>query len=553
MVRLLFGPRGGGLRGLERNLTGGSPHRRYNFRHNALRTSLLALLLVAGTAAAQTLRVAVQGDALSMDPHSLSEAVQLSLTGNIFEPLVTRDRQLKLVPGLALRWTAVAPTTWRFELRRGVRFHDGTPFTADDVVFSIQRARGEGSDLRTQLASVRDVRRTDDFTVEVLTHTPNAILPDLLTTTYMLSQRWATANGAQSPVDRRQGNENAASFQANGTGPFRLHERRPDVRTVLKRHTGHWGATDGNVTEVVFQPIASDATRVAALASGAVDLIDPVPLQDVPRLQANKSLRVEQVPESRIIFLGFDQQRDELLYSSVKGRNPFKDLRVRQAFYQAIDVDSIVQRLLRGAARPAALMVAEGMRGHSAELDRRMPYDPAAARRLLAEAGYVQGFELMLNCPSDRYVNDAEICQAVAAQLARVGIRIRLQTEPKASYFPRILQRNTSFYMAGWSPAGFDALHAIYALMATPAGGQGQWNLGSYSQPRIDALVKAIQAETDSVKRTALLQQALALHRDDVGHIPLHQQFLTWAMRANVEAPMRADNFMVFDWVKLRN
>ncbi|RRD55892.1 ABC transporter substrate-binding protein [Comamonadaceae bacterium OH2545_COT-014] len=509
-----------------------------------------AALALPGTAAAKTLRVATQGDALSMDPHSLAEAVQLSFTGNIFEPLVTRDARLRLQPALATEWKLTAPNVWRFTLRRDVKFHDGTPFTADDVVFSILRAQGEGSDMRTQVASIRAVRKLDAHTVELETHAPNPILPDLITTVYMVSQSWAKANQAERPVDRRKGQENAASFKANGTGPFRLRERQPGVRTTLARHAGYWGQIDGNVTEVVFQPIGNDATRVAALVSGQVDLIDPVPLQDMPRLARQKTVKLLQMPESRVIFFGFDQKRDELLYSSVKGKNPFKDKRVRQAVYQAIDADALVDKVMRGAARPAGLMVAPGIRGYAASLDKRLPYDPDAARKLLAEAGYPQGFEVTLNCPNDRYVNDAEICQATVSYLARVGIKARLQAEPKALYFPKVLKRDTSFFMAGWSPAGYDAHNALFALMATPgSGGQGQWNLGAYSNPRLDELTHASQPELDAAKRNAMLQEALGIHQQDIGHIPLYQPNLAWGLRSNVNAAQRADNFMFFKWV----
>ena len=422
------------------------------FRH-ALAVGAITLGLFAQVQAA-TLRVANQGDALSMDPHSLAEAVQLAFTGNIYEGLVAYDAQLKLVPALASKWGVVKPTLWRFELRKGVQFHDGQPLTAEDVVFSIDRARGEGSDMSGNLTSIAAVRKVDANTVEVQTKEPNPILPNLLATIYIMNRAWAEANGALKPVDRRKGTENSASFKANGTGPYRLRERQPGVRTVLVRNGNYWGKIEGNVTDVVFQPISNDGTRVAALLSNEVDLIDPVPLQDVARLKSNSQLKIMQGPEARVIFLGFDQQRDELLYSSVKGKNPFKDKRVRQAVYQAIDTTTIIDKVMQKAARPAALMVAEGMQGYSAALDKRLPFDPAAARRLLAEAGYPEGFEVTLNCPNDRYVNDARICQAVAANLARVAIKVNVQADPKALYFPKVLKRDTSFFMVGWIPAG---------------------------------------------------------------------------------------------------
>ena len=518
-------------------------------------TACLGALLI-GTAAApavaKTVRIGNQGDVLSMDPHSLAEAVQLSFLGNVFEPLVTRDAQLKLTPALALRWTLATPTLWRFELRRNVRFHDGSAFDAEDVVFSLNRARGDGSDMRTQTASIKTVRAVDPLTVEIETSTPNPILPELLTTVYIMDRQWAEAQRAERPVDSRSGTENIASFQAHGTGPYRLRERQPDVRTRLQRFGGWWGQPEGNVEEVIFLPIASDATRVAALASGEVDLIDPVPLQDVPRLKAVPALKVVQGPETRIIFLGFDQQRDELAHSSVKGANPFKDKRVRQAFTHAIDAQAIVRTVMRGAATPAALLVAKGIRGYSPALDVRVPFDPEAARKLLAAAGYAEGFAVHLNCPNDRYVNDSEICQAVAAYLARVGIKVSVQAESKSTYFPKALRREFSFFMAGWSPAGYDAHHALFSLAAKPGPGRGAWNLGAYSNPQIDELINLAQSETDAAKRDAMLQEALRIHRDDFGHLPLHQQALAWGMKQQLDVPQRADNFMFFKWMTMR-
>ena len=514
--------------------------------------ALLLMVSVPGLIEARVLRVANQGDALSMDPHSLSEAVQLSFLANIYEPLVTRDKSLALAPALAERWTLVSPTVWRFGLRRGVLFHDGASFDADDVLFSLARARGEGSDLRTQTASIREVRKLDDHTVEIETVSPTPILPELLTNVFMMDRQWAEANKAERPVDRRKGLENPATFRANGTGPYRLRERQPGVRTVLQRDVRWWGGDEGNISDVIFTPIGNDATRIAALLSGEIDLIDPVPLQDVPRLRASRDLKVVQGPESRIIFLGFDQRRDELLFSSVKGVNPFKDKRVRQALYQAIDIDTIVRTVMRGAATPAALMVSEGIRGYDKRDDVRLAYDPAASRRLLAEAGYAEGFSVRLSCPNDRYVNDSEICQAVAAQLARVGIKVNVQAESKATYFPKALRREVSFFMAGWSPAAYDAHNALFSLVATPEGKRGAWNMGAYSNARIDELTGAIQSEVDSARRDAMIREALTIHRDDVGHLPLHQQTLAWGMRRNVDAHQRADGFLFFKWVNLR-
>lgn len=521
------------------------------------RAAVLSVAVVAGAAQAVTLRVANQGDAQSMDPHALNEALQLSLLGNVYEPLVGRDPKLALTPALAARWALTAPTVWRFELRHGVRFHDGTPLTAADVVFSFQRAAGEGSDMKSYTASIKAVRAVlgagREEAIEIETATPFPILPDVISNVFIMSRAWCEANQATRPVDRRKGVENAASFKANGTGPFRLKERQPGTRTVLLRNVGYWAPVPGNVTEVVFTPIANDATRVAALLSGEVDLMEPVPLQDVARLKAAAGLKVLQGPELRTIFLGMDQRRDELLYSSVKGRNPFKDRRVRQAFYQVIDIETIRTRVMRGAATPAALMLGTGVNGHAADLDRRLPYDLEAAKRLMAEAGYASGFELGMNCPNDRYVNDAEICQAVAANLARIGVRIKLQAEPKTTYFPKILSRQTSFYLLGWTPGTYDAHDVLSALLATPDDtGRGQANLGAYSNARVDALTAMVQSETDPLRRNALIREAFELHAGDIGHLPLHQQALAWGMRKNIELVQSPDNLMPFKWVTLK-
>jgi peptide/nickel transport system substrate-binding protein len=511
---------------------------------------LVAALLASGADAA-TLRVATQSDATSMDPHSLNETSQLSLTGNVYEPLVGRDRQLGLAPALAIKWTQTSPTVWRFELRRGVKFHDGTPMTADDVVFSFKRAAGEGSDMRSALTPMKEIRKAGDFAVEIETAAPYPILPDVITQVYVLSKKWCEDNKATAPVDRRKGIENAASFRSNGTGPYRLRERQPALRSVFTRNELYWARAEGNVDEVVFTPIASDGTRVAALLSGEVDLIEPVPLQDIDRLRAN-GVKVLQGPELRTIFLGMDQHRDELLFSSVKGKNPFKDKRVRQAVYQAIDIETIKSRVMRGAATPTGVLMAPGVKGFAPELNKRLPYDPEASKKLLAEAGYPSGFEVAMNCPNDRYVNDSAICLAVAANLARVGIRLNLQTESKATYFPKIISRNTSMYLLGWTPATYDAHNVLAGLVSTQDDkGAGQGNHGRYSNAKTDELIQKIQTETDQAKRNELIRQAFKVVVDEVGYIPLHQQALAWGMNKKLELTQPADNFMPFKWMTL--
>ena len=346
-----------------------------------------AVAILSAASYAQTVRIGNQGDSLSMDPHSLSESVQLSVTSNVYEPLVGRSQTLALAPALATSWKQTSPTVWRFELRKGVKFHDGTPFTADDVLFSLARAASEGSDMKSYVNEIKEVRKVSDHVVEIETKAPFPILPDALSVVYVMSKKWSQDNQAMTPVDRRKGIENAASFRANGTGPYRLRERQPNVKTTFVRDGNYWGKIEGNVVNVEFTPIGNDATRVAALLSGQVDVIDPVPLQDIARINASGKAKVMQGPELRTIFLGMDQKRDELLYSNVKGKNPFKDKRVRQAFYQAIDINGIQRTVMRGASTPTALLIGPGINGFDPAMNTRLPYDPEASKKLLAEAG----------------------------------------------------------------------------------------------------------------------------------------------------------------------
>lgn len=521
-----------------------------------LKKNLLAIAMLGALAfgaQAQTVRIANQGDSLSMDPHSLNESLQLSVTGNVYEGLVGRNKDLSPAPALATSWKQTSPTVWRFELRKNVLFHDGKPFTADDVLFSFARTQVEGSDMKSYTNDVKEVRKINDHVVEIETKAPFPILPDVISLVYIMSKKWSEENQATRPVDRRKGVENAASFRANGTGPYRLRERQPNVRTTFVRNGNYWGKIDGNVQEVVFTPIGNDATRVAALLSGEVDVMEPVPVQDLDRVNSSANARVMVGPELRTIFLGMDQSRNELLYSNIKGKNPFKDKRVRQAFYQAIDIDGIQKTVMRGASKPTALMIGPGVNGFDNGQNKRLAYDPEAAKKLLADAGYPQGFEVTMNCPNDRYVNDARICQTVAANLARIGVKINLAAETKGTYFPKILRRDTSFYMLGWTPGTYDAHNALNALMACPDDkGTGQFNLGTYCNPKVDQLTRSIQSETDKAKRAAMIKEAFEAHSADIGHLPLHQQSLAWGISKKVNLVQLADNFMPFKWISIK-
>ena len=520
----------------------------------ALAVAVLTVFAVpASQADAKTFRWSFQGDVAMMDPYGLLESMTIGFLSNIYEPLIRRAADLTLEPALATEWEATGPNVWRFNLRQGVHFHGGEPFTADDVVFSFERMQKQGSDFVSLAATIDEVIAVDDHTVEIRTSTPDPVLPDKLTIIGMMSRGWAEANDATDPVDIRAGRENFASRHANGTGPFMLVSREPDVRTVLAPNPDWWDDAKHNVTEAIFTPIGSDPTRVAALLSGELDFAYPVPLQDFRRIEASPGLKLLRGPELRTIFLGMDQTRDVLLESSVTDANPFKEKRVRLAMAKAIDEDAIAKKIMRGAATPTGIMVGPGIRGFDPSINDRWETDLKGAKALMAEAGYPDGFTIGMDCPNDRYVNDEAICQAVAAQLAKIGITVNLLAQTKSKYFAKVLSYDTSFYLLGWTPATVDAHDALFNLIMTRGErGQGKFNLGGYSNPDVDALAKSAGSEMDSGARSEHLSEAFALVKEDVGYIPLHQQQLAWGVRDTVTLSQRADNIFELRWVQIQ-
>jgi peptide/nickel transport system substrate-binding protein len=513
---------------------------------------LLALVLgIAQAADAKTFKYAYRIDPASLDPHALAETFTLSWLGQIYEPLVGRGKNLELVPALATKWEQTDPKTWRFTLRPNVKFHDGSPFTADDVIFSVNRAKAKGSDMAYTLASVKEVKKINDLTVDFILDNPNPILPQQTTSTYMMSKAWAEKNGATAPASVKEKVENFATNNTNGTGAFKIASRQPGVKTTLVPHDAWWGTKEHNLTEVVFTPIQSDATRVAALLSGEIDMMYPVPQQDAARINSSGKASVLTGFELRTIFVNMDQKRDELLESNVKGKNPFKDKRVRQAIYQAIDMNAIKERVMGGTSHIAGYMIAPGINGYDAKLDTRLPFDPAASKKLLAEAGFPNGFEVGMDCPNDRYVNDEKICQAIVGMLGRVGIKVKLLAQTRTKYFEKILSRNSSMSILGWQPLSYDAHSTLQDTSNTPDGKIGTYNVGSYSNNRVDNLTIAIETEVNPQKRQALISEALKQEKDDIGHIPLHQAGLAWGVKKGVNVVLRNDDSLELKWVKV--
>ncbi|MBM3539171.1 MAG: ABC transporter substrate-binding protein [Alphaproteobacteria bacterium] len=525
-----------------------------------MRFTVSALVLAAATALAapadaKTFRWANAGDVNSMDPYARNETFLLTFMHNVYEPLLQRDKNLKLEPALAIKWSQPSATVWRFELRPNVKWHDGSAFSADDVVFSLNRANGEGSNMRGHFVSVQEVKKVDDMTVDVVTKYPDPVMADKLMQIAIMSKAWAEKNNSLRSADLTKNEENFATRNAMGTGPFMLRSREPDVKTVLVPNPNWWGKPEHNLTQVEFSVISNPATRVAALLSGQIDMMYEVPPQDTARLSNSPGVKIHQVPEFRTIFLGFDQMRDELLSSNVKGKNPFKDRRVRQAFYQAIDAEAIKTRIMRGQATPTGLMIAPGVNGFVAELNNRYPVDIPGAKKLLADAGYPNGFEVEMDCPNDRYVNDEAICQAVVAMLSQIGVKVNLLAQTRARYFAKVLGPgyNTSFFMLGWTPgATYDVHNVFEQIMQTRGGGKGGFNLGNHSSKEFDELANKIEQETDKAKRDAMIVEAHKIHKENFGHIPLHQQAVVWAARDNIELTQLADNFFPLRYVRVK-
>ena len=519
--------------------------------------TLAAATGVAGTATAATFKWANDADSNSMDPYARQETFLLSFDSNIYEPLVRRDaHNLNLEPALAISWTQTEPTVWRFKLRPGVKFQDGSAFSADDVVFSYTRVLDAGSNMKSVLATVKEAKKVDDLTVDFVTTSPDPILPDEITNWDIMSKAWCEKNNAAHPADLTKNEESYATNHAMGTGPFMLKEREPDVRTVLAKNPTWWDKPVHNLDEAIFQRVANPATRVAALLSGELDMLYTVPPQDVDRIANTKGFKIVQAPELRTIYLGLDEFRPELLESNVKGKNPYKDKRVRQAMYQAIDEDAIATKVMRGQALPTALMVGPGVKGFAEDLNKRLPYDPAASKKLLAEAGYPDGFETGMDCPTDRYVNDEQICLAIVSMLAKVGIKVNLLAQTRAKFFAKVNTPSlqTSVYMIGWTPTTIDAHNALLNLLHTPdpKTHAGDFNLGGYSNPALDKLTDMIQVEVDQKKRLDMIHEALKIAKDDVATIPLHQQVIIWATKDNVQLVLPADNYFPLRYVTVK-
>jgi peptide/nickel transport system substrate-binding protein len=503
----------------------------------------LALGAIAVAGAAQ-LKWAAQNDILSLDPHSQNHATTNAILMHAYEGLTRYNKDYQVEPALATKWTYISPTQVRFDLRKGVKFQDGSPFTADDVIFSFGRIKQPQGTMQIYVTGIADIKKIDDHTVDFILSAPQPILLRNIIDFRMMSKTWAEKNKTTNVQDYKNKEENFASRNVNGTGAFRILGWSPDVSVRMEDHLGWWDKRDGtNVTRVNYNPVKADATRVAALLSGEVDLVTDLPTQDVARLRNDQKLKVLDGPEVRTIYIALDQGSDELKTSNVKGKNPFKDKKVRQALNMLTDRETIKRTIMRGLSIPAGIMVAPGVNGNAPDIDRAIAFDVDGAKKLLTEAGYPQGFEFTLACPNNRYVNDEEICQALVAMWARAGVKAKVSAEPMSTHSAKLQKFEFDAYMLGWGVATYDAQYAIQSLIRTKTtGANGNFNWHKLTDSRVDELTDAMATETDVAKRNAMIREVLVRTRDEHYFIPIHHQMRPWAMKKNVTTQHRSDD-----------
>jgi peptide/nickel transport system substrate-binding protein len=500
-------------------------------------------LATAAPAHAVTLRWAAQNDILTLDPHSQNHATTNAILMHAYEGLTRYNAKYEIEPCLATKWTYITPTQVRFELRKGVKFHDGSPFTADDVLFSFGRIKQPQGTMQIYVTGIGEIKKIDDHTIDVILGAPNPILLRNIVDFRIMSRPWAEKNKTTNTQDYKAKEENHASRNVNGTGPYKITGWTPDQRITMTINSDWWDKHSGNVTDVLYTPIKSDPTRVAALIAGDVDMLTDLPTQDVAKLRTESKLKVLDGPEVRTIFYALDQGSDELKYSDVKGKNPFKDKRVREALSIALDREAIKRNIMRGLSIPAGIMVAPGVNGNAPDIDVPLKPDTERAKKLLADAGYPNGFEFQLNCPNNRYVNDEEICQASVAMWARIGVKVRLAAEPMATFIQKVQNFDSSAYMLGWGVATYDGQYAIQSLIRTrTTGADGNFNFAKISDAKVDQLTDAMKTETDVAKRNAMIREALVRTRDEHLYVPIHHQMRPWAMKQGVTTVHRSDD-----------
>lgn len=503
-----------------------------------------ALATLGGAASAETLRWGAQRDINSLDPYSFGDTFTLAVLNHVYEGLVRYDENLGIEPALAESWSVGEDgVTWRFNLRQGVKFHDGAEFTADDVLASLARVSHETSPLKGNLPAYKSSAKIDDHTVEIVVNTTYPLLLNDLTNIYIFDQGWLVQNNAELPTDAAKGVEGYPTNNANGTGPFAVASRQPDARTVFTVNAAWWDQPKHNLSRIEFQPIASPATRVAALISGEIDFTNAAPLQDLPRLEATPNVNVLAATELRTLFFAFNL-KDQLVESDVQGKNPFQDKRVREAMDLAINIDQLQKRTMRGLSRNTGSLVAPAIPGYAPALDERRPFDPDRAKALLAEAGYPDGFSFRLLCANDAFVNEEEICQAATSMWSRIGLRPNLNIGPSSVQRPKRSAGEFDIVIMGWANEPMiDAYSILVQVYHSKDGTAGVFNFGDWGHPRIDELTDQAATELDRAKRIPMMTEALQVAKDEILYLPLHQQPMAWATSDRVVQMVQlADN-----------
>ncbi|MDF3415842.1 ABC transporter substrate-binding protein [Sulfitobacter sp. M57] len=500
--------------------------------------AIAALMSSAAMVNAETLRWARAGDALTLDPHSQNEGPSHTMRHQMYEPLIIRDTDGNFVPTLATDWAPSAenPNIWVFNLRKGVKFHDGADLTAEDVVFSFERAKQPTSDMKELIGSITAVRATGDHTIEIETDGPNPILPSNLTNLFIMDKGWTEANNTTKVQDFEGGEITFATTNVNGTGAYKLVSREPDVKTVMTRNDDYWGRDEFpmEVSEIIYTPIQNAATRVAALLSGEVNFLQDMPVQDLARVDSADGLTVKQAPQNRVIFFGMNQGADDIEADNVDGKNPLADVRVRKAMSMAINRDAIRQVVMRGQSVPAGMIAPPFVNGWTAEMDAESSTDVDGAKALMSEAGYADGFSIRLDCPNDRYINDEAICQAAVGMLGQIGVKVNLDAKPKAQHFPLITDGKTDFYMLGWGVPTYDSEYIFNFLVHGRESDIGTWNGTGFDNDDLDAKIESLASNTDLDARNADIASIWRTIQDEQLYVPIHHQVLNWGMSDGV-------------------
>jgi peptide/nickel transport system substrate-binding protein len=495
-----------------------------------------------------TLKWSMPGDSLTLDPHAQNEGPTHMVSRQVYESLVTRTVDMSIQPQLATSWTTTDPETWVFQIRDGVVFSDGSPLISSDLVFSLNSDLCGASDVKELIDSITSVKSTFNNQVEIKTDGPNPILLNQLSQIFIMSEAWSKSNGCEQSQDYDASQETYCSINAMGTGPFVITLREQNTRTVFERNNSWWGdQSQHNLDKIELLPIKNDATRVAALLSGDIDFTNFTPAQDIKRINGSAMHKVESTPQARTIFFGMDQGIDELRSSNIKGKNPLKDKRVRLAMYHALDMDAIQDKVMRGLSEPAGMITFPGVQGYTKELDTRLAYDPNLSKKLLADAGYPDGFEITLDCPNNRYINDEAICVAAVGMFAKVGIKVNLDAQPKSIHFKDLQNGLSDFYMLGWGVPTFDS-HYVYSFLLKS---DGSWNKVGFKSDRVDELVSTMLTETNLEQRNANIAEAWAIVQDNMPYLPLHHQVISWATKSNVDVPIRTNNEPLFRFAKV--